>query len=177
MTLYILTIVGCVAVLPLLERFGERQFELLALPVLQARMAGTAWRRALSIPPGGWLRGHGRCPRGKTRRTRCGHGSGDLSGVWDAPHGWPVCQTHLSGTGVSDATSVVFDAIHAARARNSDVLIVDTADRLHTKDIIGNRRRSLEWNRQLACSSAFASKQASCLLYFCRRAGLRAYYR
>ena len=39
----------------------------------------------------------------------------------------------IKGSQGSDAASVVFDAIHAARARNSDVLIVDTAGRLHTK--------------------------------------------
>lgn len=33
----------------------------------------------------------------------------------------------------SDAAAVVYDAIQAARARESDVLIVDTAGRLHTK--------------------------------------------
>ena len=33
----------------------------------------------------------------------------------------------------SDAASVAFDAIEAAKARNIDVLILDTAGRLHTK--------------------------------------------
>jgi len=33
----------------------------------------------------------------------------------------------------SDPASVVFDAIHAAKARKADVLICDTAGRLHTK--------------------------------------------
>lgn len=33
----------------------------------------------------------------------------------------------------SDAASVAFDAIEAAKARNTDVLILDTAGRLHTK--------------------------------------------
>ncbi|MCL2164845.1 MAG: signal recognition particle-docking protein FtsY [Oscillospiraceae bacterium] len=33
----------------------------------------------------------------------------------------------------SDASAVVFDAIHAARARDADVLICDTAGRIHTK--------------------------------------------
>ncbi|QOY89731.1 signal recognition particle-docking protein FtsY [Paludibaculum fermentans] len=33
----------------------------------------------------------------------------------------------------SDPSAVVFDALHAARARKSDVLLVDTAGRLHTK--------------------------------------------
>lgn len=33
----------------------------------------------------------------------------------------------------SDPSAVAFDAVHAARARNVDLLIVDTAGRLHTK--------------------------------------------
>lgn len=33
----------------------------------------------------------------------------------------------------SDASAVVFDALNAARARGSDVVIIDTAGRLHTK--------------------------------------------
>ena len=33
----------------------------------------------------------------------------------------------------SDPAAVVYDAVHAARSRNSDVLIVDTAGRLHNK--------------------------------------------
>lgn len=34
----------------------------------------------------------------------------------------------------SDAASVIFDGLQAAKARNMDVLIADTAGRLHTKD-------------------------------------------
>jgi fused signal recognition particle receptor len=37
---------------------------------------------------------------------------------------------HQSG---SDPSAVVFDAVEAARARNTDVVIIDTAGRLHTK--------------------------------------------
>ncbi len=37
---------------------------------------------------------------------------------------------HQSG---SDPSAVVFDAIEAARARNIDIVIIDTAGRLHTK--------------------------------------------
>lgn len=33
----------------------------------------------------------------------------------------------------SDPSAVIFDAIHAAKSRNADVLICDTAGRLHTK--------------------------------------------
>lgn len=38
----------------------------------------------------------------------------------------------------SDPGSVIFDAIHAAKARNSDVLICDTAGRLHNKKNLMN---------------------------------------
>ncbi len=38
----------------------------------------------------------------------------------------------------SDAASVVFDAIQAAKSRNTDVLIVDTAGRLHNKKNLMN---------------------------------------
>jgi fused signal recognition particle receptor len=33
----------------------------------------------------------------------------------------------------SDAAAVVYDAVHAAKARGADILIIDTAGRLHTK--------------------------------------------
>lgn len=39
----------------------------------------------------------------------------------------------IKGNQGSDPAAVVFDAIHAAQAREVDVLIVDTAGRLHTK--------------------------------------------
>ncbi len=39
----------------------------------------------------------------------------------------------IKGSQGADAAAVVFDSIHAARARKADVLIVDTAGRLHTK--------------------------------------------
>lgn len=39
----------------------------------------------------------------------------------------------IGGTEGSDPASVVFDAVHAARARNVDVLLCDTAGRLHNK--------------------------------------------
>ncbi|MFQ6040174.1 MAG: signal recognition particle-docking protein FtsY [Candidatus Poribacteria bacterium] len=39
----------------------------------------------------------------------------------------------IKGNQGSDPAAVVFDAIHAAKAREADVLIVDTAGRLHTK--------------------------------------------
>jgi fused signal recognition particle receptor len=49
--------------------------------------------------------------------------------VWSERAGVPVV-AHQQG---ADPASVVFDAVSAARARAADVLIVDTAGRLHTK--------------------------------------------
>ena len=39
----------------------------------------------------------------------------------------------IAGQEGADPSSVVFDAVQAARARNADVLIIDTAGRLHNK--------------------------------------------
>ena len=49
--------------------------------------------------------------------------------IWGERAGIPVIK-HKEG---ADPGAVVFDALSAARARNIDVLIVDTAGRLHTK--------------------------------------------
>ncbi len=49
--------------------------------------------------------------------------------IWGGRVGCDVIK-HKEG---ADPAAVVFDAIQAARARNSDVLIIDTAGRLHTK--------------------------------------------
>ncbi|MGC9007706.1 MAG: signal recognition particle-docking protein FtsY [Halothiobacillaceae bacterium] len=49
--------------------------------------------------------------------------------AWGARTGIPVI---AQGQG-ADATGVVFDALQAARARGADVLIADTAGRLHTQ--------------------------------------------
>src|SRR6202030_3337327 len=48
---------------------------------------------------------------------------------WGERVGVPVISQHQG----SDPSAVVFDAIHAANTRGADVLIVDTAGRLHTK--------------------------------------------
>jgi fused signal recognition particle receptor len=50
--------------------------------------------------------------------------------VWGDRNGVPVIAQHTG----ADSASVVFDALQAARARNVDVLIADTAGRLHNKD-------------------------------------------
>lgn len=47
----------------------------------------------------------------------------------------------------ADPSAVIFDALHAAKARKMDVLIVDTAGRLHTKD---NLMAELEKMRRTA---------------------------
>ncbi len=49
--------------------------------------------------------------------------------IWGERAGIPVIR-HREG---ADPGAVVFDAVSAARARGADVLIVDTAGRLHTK--------------------------------------------
>jgi fused signal recognition particle receptor len=50
-------------------------------------------------------------------------------GVWATRTGSEIIKTKSGG----DPAAVVFDALSAARARNADVVIVDTAGRLHTK--------------------------------------------
>ncbi len=50
--------------------------------------------------------------------------------VWGERNGVPVVAQHTG----ADSASVVFDALQAAQARNIDVLIADTAGRLHNKD-------------------------------------------
>ncbi len=49
--------------------------------------------------------------------------------VWGERNGVPVIAQHTG----ADAASVAYDALQAARARNADVLIIDTAGRLHTQ--------------------------------------------
>ena len=50
--------------------------------------------------------------------------------TWGARHNVPVI---AQGTG-ADAASVAYDALQSATARGIDVLIIDTAGRLHTQD-------------------------------------------
>ncbi|HKK13349.1 MAG TPA: signal recognition particle-docking protein FtsY [Gammaproteobacteria bacterium] len=49
--------------------------------------------------------------------------------AWGERNGVPVIAQHKG----ADAASVVYDALQAARARETDVLIADTAGRLHTQ--------------------------------------------
>jgi fused signal recognition particle receptor len=50
--------------------------------------------------------------------------------IWGERNGVPVI---AQGTG-ADSASVIFDAVQSAQARGLDVVIADTAGRLHTKD-------------------------------------------
>ena len=50
--------------------------------------------------------------------------------VWGDRHNVPVIAQHTG----ADSASVLFDALQAAQARGVDVLIADTAGRLHNKD-------------------------------------------
>ncbi|MEH6635019.1 MAG: signal recognition particle-docking protein FtsY [Halioglobus sp.] len=50
--------------------------------------------------------------------------------VWGERNGVPVVAQHTG----ADSASVIFDALQAAQARDVDVLIADTAGRLHNKD-------------------------------------------
>ncbi|MEW6380935.1 MAG: signal recognition particle-docking protein FtsY [bacterium] len=51
--------------------------------------------------------------------------------IWGQRAGCSGVIKHQSG---SDPSAVVYDAIQAARSRNMDLVIIDTAGRLHTKD-------------------------------------------
>ncbi|MDW7672308.1 MAG: signal recognition particle-docking protein FtsY [Bacillota bacterium] len=61
-------------------------------------------------------------------------GAIDQLEIWGQRSGVPVIR-HQEG---ADPAAVIFDAIHAARARGSDVLICDTAGRLHNKKNLMN---------------------------------------
>jgi fused signal recognition particle receptor len=54
----------------------------------------------------------------------------DQLAIWSKRVGCPLIRHHEG----ADAAAVVFDAIQSARARNVDVLLIDTAGRLHNKD-------------------------------------------
>lgn len=50
--------------------------------------------------------------------------------IWGERNNAPVIAQHTG----ADSASVIFDAMQAAKARNYDILIADTAGRLHTQD-------------------------------------------
>ncbi|MCP9494781.1 MAG: signal recognition particle-docking protein FtsY [Pyrinomonadaceae bacterium MAG19_C2-C3] len=67
----------------------------------------------------------------------------DQLAIWAERTGVPLIQ-QKTGT---DPAAVLFDALKASKARNSDVLIVDTAGRLHTKS---NLMAELEKMKRIA---------------------------
>lgn len=67
----------------------------------------------------------------------------DQLAIWAERSGVPLVQ-QKPGT---DPSAVLFDSIGAARARNADVLIIDTAGRLHTKT---NLMQELEKMRRIS---------------------------
>lgn len=50
--------------------------------------------------------------------------------TWGERNNVPVVSQHTG----ADSAAVIFDALHSARARNIDILIADTAGRLHTQN-------------------------------------------
>ena len=62
--------------------------------------------------------------------------------VWGQRHNVPVIAQKQG----ADSASVIFDAVQAAQARNTDVVLADTAGRLHTKE---NLMRELEKVRRV----------------------------
>ncbi len=60
--------------------------------------------------------------------------------IWGARHGVPV----VSQAQGADPASVIFDAIGAARARAIDVVIADTAGRLHTQANLMDELRKIK---------------------------------
>jgi fused signal recognition particle receptor len=67
----------------------------------------------------------------------------DQLAIWAERSGVPLIQ-QKPGT---DPSAVLFDSIQSAKARNADVLIIDTAGRLHTKT---NLMQELEKMRRIA---------------------------
>jgi len=70
--------------------------------------------------------------------------------AWGARHDVPVIAQHTG----ADSASVIFDAVQAASARNVDVLIADTAGRLHNKDHLMEELRKVVRVMQKLDSSA-----------------------
>jgi fused signal recognition particle receptor len=60
--------------------------------------------------------------------------------VWGERHALPVISQHIG----ADSASVIYDALQAAKARNIDVLIADTAGRLHTQHNLMDELRKVK---------------------------------
>ena len=71
--------------------------------------------------------------------------------IWAGRSGADIVRQHEG----ADPASVVFDGIQAARARNSDVIIIDTAGRLHNKTNLMNELNKISRivNRELPDSA------------------------
>ena len=76
--------------------------------------------------------------------------------IWAARAGAQLVK-HQSG---SDPSAVVFDAVEAARARKVDVVIVDTAGRLHTKSALMEELKKV----QRVCGKAMQGAPQEVLL-------------
>ena len=116
---------------------------------MKARLAGSVELHVAETAPTAWLfvgvNGVGKTTTiGKLAKRQMGEGrsvilaAGDTFRaaaveqlqVWGERNKIPVIAQHTG----ADSASVIFDAVQAAKARNIDVLIADTAGRLHTKD-------------------------------------------
>jgi fused signal recognition particle receptor len=76
--------------------------------------------------------------------------------IWGQRAGAQVVK-HQSG---SDPSAVVFDAIEAARARGTDIVIIDTAGRLHTKSPLMEELKKVK----RVCDKAFPGAPHEVLL-------------
>lgn len=70
--------------------------------------------------------------------------------VWGARNDIPVIAQHTG----ADSASVVFDALQAAKARKIDVLIADTAGRLHTQGNLMDELKKVKRVLQKLCPQA-----------------------
>jgi fused signal recognition particle receptor len=70
--------------------------------------------------------------------------------VWGERNGIPVIAQH-SG---ADSASVIFDALQAAKARKIDILIADTAGRLHTQENLMDELKKVKRVLQKLCVQA-----------------------
>lgn len=70
--------------------------------------------------------------------------------VWGERNGIPVIAQHTG----ADSASVVFDALQAAKARGIDVLIADTAGRLHTQSNLMDELKKVKRVLQKLCPAA-----------------------
>ncbi|STY28139.1 cell division protein FtsY homolog [Legionella wadsworthii] len=70
--------------------------------------------------------------------------------VWGERNDIPVIAQHTG----ADSASVIFDALQAAKARKMDILIADTAGRLHTQDNLMEELKKVKRVLQKICPEA-----------------------